>query len=913
MSWTKTGGEFLVNTTTIGGQIQPNISGLANGGFVISWTDGSNTGGDVSDAAIRGQIYTATGVKTGGEFLVNSATFDAQTTPAVANFASSGFAIVWRDNSGSNPDNNDAAVRGQLFTNYGAKDGGEFLVNTNTIGGQIRPSIAALTSGSFVVAWQDFSGAAGDTSDSGIRAQMFSSTGTKIGNEFLVNTTTIGLQGNPRIAALSGGGFVVTWFDNNTTGDDPSNHAVRAQIYDGAGSKVGGQFRVNTTVANSQDQPSIAPLTNGGFVVVWQDASTSGADTSYSAVRGQIYDATGGMQGGEFLINTVTTGSQWIPSVAALSTGGFVVAWQCDSLTSPDLSSGAVRAQQFDNTGAKIGSDFLVNTTTHLDQTAPTVAGLPGGGFVISWVDSSATGSDASGTAVRAQMFTTPVNPNLFLLSAGVDAITGTSANDTLTGANGDLQPGDTINGGGGIDVLEITAGPSFDLRTPASIVAVERLVGTAVDDEIILNSARGIQTIDGAAGYDKINFFISNAPIDLQTFGTEFVNIEEFYINDSGTTTLIVRASDLATISKIETASAGGTDTLATAEPVMMLVGKTLININHIESLSTTGTAITPPTAWVGTITGGIGDDVITLSVGNTSTVTGGLGTDSLVFTGTGSLTIPVTSGIEAVLYSGSSAQTLTLPAADSRTFGLGAGDDTITGSTDADRLFLGTGNDSFSGLAGADLAIGEGGSDTLDGGSGADTLFGGTASSWLSGGDDADTLVGGGGDDTLLGGSVGDTTANLIFGGAGNDSITGAGVLVGGTGNDTVTGDAGSDTLFGVSGANQLFGGDGDDVVRGGSDADTISGGAGNDLLFGDAGGDSFRIQLGGGFDVIADFQVGSDTIDLRDCSITAASFGTLSQTAATNGVILWISATQSISIVGLSAVSISDVVVL
>lgn len=104
-------------------------------------------------------------------------------------------------------------------------------------------------------------------------------------------------------------------------------------------------------------------------------------------------------------------------------------------------------------------------------------------------------------------------------------------------------------------------------------------------------------------------------------------------------------------------------------------------------------------------------------------------------------------------------------------------SGNDTITGTKYADKLYAGKGNDKVSGGAGNDLMSGDAGNDTLTGGDGNDTLIGGTGS---------DTLAGGAGVDTLHGG----------------------------TGNDTLKGEAGNDTLYGGAGADRLNGGKNADV---------------------------------------------------------------------------------------------------
>ncbi len=69
--------------------------------------------------------------------------------------------------------------------------------------------------------------------------------------------------------------------------------------------------------------------------------------------------------GGEFQVNTYTNGTQYFPSVTALSSGNFVVSWQCNG---QDGAGYGVFGQIFNATGAKFGSEFQVNTYTTGNQ-----------------------------------------------------------------------------------------------------------------------------------------------------------------------------------------------------------------------------------------------------------------------------------------------------------------------------------------------------------------------------------------------------------------------------------------------------------------------------------------------------------------------------------------------------------------
>lgn len=105
-------------------------------------------------------------------------------------------------------------------------------------------------------------------------------------------------------------------------------------------------------------------------------------------------------------------------------------------------------------------------------------------------------------------------------------------------------------------------------------------------------------------------------------------------------------------------------------------------------------------------------------------------------------------------------------------------------------------------------------------------------------------------GGAVNIVGGTPTVANVSLIqaFGQAGNDTITidesnGAmprANLFGGAGNDTLTGGSGNDMLFGQDGNDTLLGKGGSDFLFGGAGNDTLTGGDGNDQVFGESGND-------------------------------------------------------------------------
>lgn len=224
---------------------------------------------------------------------------------------------------------NNASFSGSSFLLPSSTDGwrslaasssDEFQINTHVSSDQLYPAIASLHSGGFVVTWESN---LQDGSGLGIYGQMYTALGQKDGSEFHVSTYTSGDQKYSRVAALPHDGFVVTWH-RPKQGANNADARIYAQIFSSSGAKVGDEFRVDTFESYKTD-PDIASLANGGFVIVW--ASEGGQDGSAGAVIGQRYSSDGQRNGGEFQINTYSISAQFGARAATLADGSLVLTW----------------------------------------------------------------------------------------------------------------------------------------------------------------------------------------------------------------------------------------------------------------------------------------------------------------------------------------------------------------------------------------------------------------------------------------------------------------------------------------------------------------------------------------------------------------------------------------------------------
>ena len=370
--------EFRVNTYTTNPQFRPSVASDTVGNLVVVWTSGTQDG---SGFGVFGQRYDSSGTPLGPEFRVNTYTTNAQYRGSVATDITTGdFVVVWES---FGQDGSEWGVFGQRYAGSGAPLGPEFRVNSYTTNYQLYPSVGRDPSGTFVVVWQS---TPQDGSSFGVFGQRYSSSGAPVGPEFQVNTYVANAQNLPSLAADFSGNFVVVW----TSPQDGSGYGVFAQRFASSGAPLGPEFRVNTYTTNTQAYPFVAADTaTGNFVVVW-NSGVQVQDGSAYGVFGQRFTSTGVPLGPEFRVNTYTTDSQSVSSVAVDSSGNFVVVW--NSYTQDGSHLGAF-GQRFASTGVPLGPEFRVNTHTTNAQSNPSVAADSSGNFVIVWNSDTQDGS----------------------------------------------------------------------------------------------------------------------------------------------------------------------------------------------------------------------------------------------------------------------------------------------------------------------------------------------------------------------------------------------------------------------------------------------------------------------------------------------------------------------------------------
>ena len=300
------------------------------------------------------------------ESRVNTTTAETQNFSAVADIPGFGYVVVWQS-AGYNPQfPGETGIFGQRFGYNGQPIGNEFLISpVDNFGFKSDPAVIGGQFGNFTVSWTSF-----DNNSLGVYQRTLNIIGTG-GPVTLVNTTTQGSQEDQQMTRLADGGHVVTWSSSDS---DPAFSGVFARRYDANGLAVGNDFKVNTSATSFGSGPAAAGLAGNGYVVAWSAPGVDGTE-----IYLQRFAADGSKAGGEILVNaTTTTGAQRHASVAALTDGGYVVAW---TSSYPDFTS-ELRGQRYDANGIAQGGEFVI-TDNLANAARPDLTALADGGFAV--------------------------------------------------------------------------------------------------------------------------------------------------------------------------------------------------------------------------------------------------------------------------------------------------------------------------------------------------------------------------------------------------------------------------------------------------------------------------------------------------------------------------------------------------
>ena len=218
--------------------------------------------------------------------LANQTATGYQINPSLSNLTSGGYILVW--NSQDDPSALNFNVVAQRYLADGSRYGTNFIVNNTTSGNQSFPSVAGnqqVQSNHYIVVWTSQNPSTGLYK---VFAQIFHNNIPIRGYDIQIDATnpTTSNQINARVAGLYNGSYVITWAADNTSAG-AGIYAVYGCIITDSGT-LGGRFQISATSATNTNFPYPAGLpandahVPNGFVVGLMTAVDTSADPRYT-------------------------------------------------------------------------------------------------------------------------------------------------------------------------------------------------------------------------------------------------------------------------------------------------------------------------------------------------------------------------------------------------------------------------------------------------------------------------------------------------------------------------------------------------------------------------------------------------------------------------------------------------------
>jgi Ca2+-binding RTX toxin-like protein len=397
------------------------------------------------------------------EFTANTFTTGDQLASDVLHLSSGGFVVAYN--------NHDVANGFVLLDLY--RPDHQHIVQRQAYGGAANdssaigePSLTELSNGNVLVVWDD-----NNPASLGAKATIFTPTGVYL---MLEKTLVAGSVSQIDVAALDDG-FVVSY------GSASDVYVCR---FDAHGAQQGPPVAVDTGSSGLQESSQVTALLYGGFVVTWKTSS----GINNQDIHARVFNEDGSARSGAFVVDA--TGSNTAPAIAALQNGNWAVVYSDNSWVSEGGGSG-ISLQIRDWYGNSVLPALHVNTPTPLQDVAPDVAVLSNGFILVTWAKEMAAGN----FDVYGRLFTATGQPV---------ALQGSTAEFLVSSTSGqDQNPAVAALLGGSF----ITTWDSSDNNSADIAARIDQFVrGTAGDgaDDIFAGDAlRDI--IDGGDGDDVL------------------------------------------------------------------------------------------------------------------------------------------------------------------------------------------------------------------------------------------------------------------------------------------------------------------------------------------------------------------------------------------------------------------------
>ncbi len=372
------GAAFLVNPPSVGNQNQPDLQFDENGNLWVAWLDSIGFEADFDRVMAR----TVSPQGELGPALVLADTSDIPFTPVEETqilTRRDGSLEVFYARSDAN---GFTRVYGQRFSAAGAPLTDRFLISPAPPSAFLRTAAARLPNGGVFLANLGSLCEICPKRKVSLYGRILAPDDSLASPFFQIPRRLSGASDNAtrNVAADGYGNVTVVWSLGNGDPDSRDYSDIHARRFSSLGVPISQEFVVNSTLRGIQGDAAVAADAAGDFVVVWQTQFPGGLLRS---IFGQRFSKTGEKVGPEFRVNEDRMEKDFVPKVAMDRDGNFAVAWESFSPARPDCIQ--IRARLYRRDGTPAGPEFPAAPGDAACGEAPRVAFGPNGIFAIAW------------------------------------------------------------------------------------------------------------------------------------------------------------------------------------------------------------------------------------------------------------------------------------------------------------------------------------------------------------------------------------------------------------------------------------------------------------------------------------------------------------------------------------------------
>jgi len=471
----KAGAKGFVDTPITSQQFSDVVTYTADGGFAITWTEGTGTTGRI----LRVQKFNFDGSVNGAATTINTTTqFDGAQMSANG---SGGWATAYIENSG-----NGNTVLLTQFSADGIDEGTVSVSSGNSVG---RPDVTWVGGTKYAVSYLNSDGTSiriVDTSNSTVSsaATLFGSIEGKV-----VALKAANGQPSGEFVVVTNAGQLEPILVQKYSAD-PATGVITA-----VGTPVTISPAQNPALPSAGDKVSVTALRDGGYAIAYVSTASGNPD-----IWVKVVDANG--QLGPAINVSAEAGLQTMPSIFEMADGRLAVSWHNPS--HPTHGAG-IETKIVDARAAAVS----VTGTIHNDIYAPsahsgddfnggdgidtlTFKGA-GAGVTVNLATESGSAGDAAGDTYK--------NFENIIGSSYNDGLTGNAVSNTLQGGSGNdvlngLEGADRMEGGLGNDIYYVDNPGDLVIDTSTGIDTVYTSISHALTSYVEYLYATGTSAV---------------------------------------------------------------------------------------------------------------------------------------------------------------------------------------------------------------------------------------------------------------------------------------------------------------------------------------------------------------------------------------------------------------------------------